>query len=77
MATTAKKRAKKRVKGTPGTLGQCVEAASRADHNEQLTAREACKELSKKHVKGAPGTPFSTCVKGVAQMQKEKQETQS
>ena len=36
-----------------------------------------CKGESKKHVKGTPGTPFSTCVKGVAQMQKEKQEAQS
>lgn len=73
-----KEESKKHVKGTPGTpFSQCVKAASRADHNEQLTAREACKELSKKHVKGAPGTPFSTCVKGVAQMQKEKHETQS
>lgn len=63
---------KKHVKGTPGTpFSACVKAAARADHNEQLSAREACKALSKKHVKGTPATPFSTCVKGVAQMQRE------
>ena len=33
-----------------------------------------CKEESKKHVKGTPGTPFSQCVKGVAQMRKDKHE---
>ncbi|MGN6664677.1 MAG: hypothetical protein ACTHK6_10820 [Solirubrobacterales bacterium] len=66
---------KKHVQGTPGTpFSQCVKAAARADHNEQLTAREACKALSKKHVKGQQGTPFSVCVKGVAQLQKEKKE---
>ena len=36
-----------------------------------------CKEESRKHVKGTPGTPFSTCVKGVAQMQKEKHENET
>ncbi|MGN6215562.1 MAG: hypothetical protein ACTHN7_01175 [Solirubrobacterales bacterium] len=73
-----KEESRKHVKGTPGTpFSQCVKAAARADHNEQLTAREACKALSKKHVKGAPGTPFSTCVKGVAQMQKEKHEQEA
>lgn len=64
---------KKHVKGTPGTpFSACVKAASRADHNEQLTAREACKALGKKHVKGQKGTPFSICVNGVAQMRKDK-----
>ena len=33
-----------------------------------------CKGFSKKHVKGQKGTPFSQCVKGVAQMRKEQQE---
>jgi len=67
---------KKHVKGTPGTpFSACVKAAARADHNEQLTAREACKALSKKHVKGQQGTPFSVCVKGVAQMRKDKAAT--
>ena len=65
---------KKHVKGTPGTpFSACVKAAARADHNEELTAREACKALSKKHVKGTQGTPFSVCVKGVVQMRKDKQ----
>jgi hypothetical protein len=65
---------KKHVEGTPGTaFSACVKAAARADHNAQLTAREACKALSKKHVKGQQGTPFSTCVKGVAQMRQDKQ----
>jgi hypothetical protein len=38
-----------------------------------------CKGESKMHVKGQQGTPFSTCVKGVAQMRKDKaqEETQS
>lgn len=38
-----------------------------------------CKGESKKHVKGVKGTPFSTCVKGVAQVRKDKagEETQS
>jgi hypothetical protein len=64
---------KKHVKGAKGTpFSQCVTAASRADHNADLTAREACKPLSKKHVKGAQGTPFSVCVKGVAQMREDK-----
>jgi hypothetical protein len=64
---------KKHVKGTPGSpFSTCVKAASRADHNEQLTAREACKALSKKHVKGQKGTAFSICVNGVAQMRKDK-----
>ncbi len=30
-----------------------------------------CQGQSKKHVKGEKGTPFSRCVKGVAQMRKE------
>jgi hypothetical protein len=69
---------KKHVEGTPGTpFSQCVKAAARADHNEQLTAREACKALSKKHVKGQQGTPFSQCVKGVAQMRKDKHEEET
>lgn len=71
---------KKHVKGQKGTpFSQCVTAASRADHNDRITAREACKALSKKHVKGTPGTPFSICVKGVAQMRQDKaeEETQS
>ena len=71
---------KKHVKGEKGTpFSKCVSAAARADHNDQLTAREACKALSKKHAKGEQGTPFSVCVKGVAQMRKDKaeEETQS
>lgn len=64
---------KKHVKGEKGTpFSQCVSAAAHADHNADLTAREACKALSKKHVKGAQGTPFSVCVKGVAQMREDK-----
>jgi hypothetical protein len=34
-----------------------------------------CRGLSKKHVKGEKGTPFSQCVKGVAQMRKEQAAT--
>jgi len=64
---------RKHVQGTPGTpFSACVKAAARADHNDQVTAREACKAESKKHVKGQQGTPFSICVKGVAQMRKDK-----
>ncbi|HET7121992.1 MAG TPA: hypothetical protein VFI17_12185 [Solirubrobacterales bacterium] len=64
---------KKHVDGEKGTaFSRCVQAMAKADHDEEVTAREACKLLSKKHVKGVKGTPFSTCVKGVAQMRKEK-----
>jgi hypothetical protein len=64
---------KKHVKGEKGTdFSQCVQGTRRADHNDALTAREACQALSKKHVKGQQGTPFSVCVKGVAQMRKDK-----
>lgn len=66
---------KKHVKGTPGTpFSQCVKAHARADHNESMTARNACKTLSKKHVKGEKGTPFSRCIKSVNQMRKEQRE---
>lgn len=71
---------KKHVKGEKGTpFSNCVKAMAKADHNEEVTAREACKTLSKKHVKGTQGTPFSTCIKGVAQMRKDhhEEETQS
>ena len=67
---------KKHVKGEKGTaFSRCVKAMAQADHNEKVTAREACKKLSKKHVKGQKGTPFSICVKGVAQMRKEQAAT--
>lgn len=62
---------KKHVKGEKGTaFSRCVTAMAKADRNEKLTAREACRTLSKRHVKGEKGTPFSRCVVGVAQMRK-------
>lgn len=33
-----------------------------------------CKDQSRKHVKGEKGTPFSRCVVGAAQLQKEQRE---
>ncbi len=33
-----------------------------------------CKGQSKKHVKGQQGTSFSRCVKGVAQLRKDREE---
>jgi hypothetical protein len=69
---------KKHVEGEKGTaFSRCVQAMARADHNEEMTAREACRQLSKKHVKGEKGTPFSTCIKGVAQMRKEQHEEET
>ena len=33
-----------------------------------------CQDQSKKHVAGQKGTPFSQCIKGVAQLRKEQTE---
>ena len=67
---------KKHVKGEKGTaFSRCVKALARADKNEKLHPKKACKALSKKHVKGKgseKGTPFSRCVKAVNQMRKEQ-----
>lgn len=69
---------KKHVKGEKGTaFSRCVKAMAQADHNENITAKQACKKLSKKHVKGQKGTPFSICVKGVNQLRQEKAATVS
>lgn len=67
---------KKHVKGEKGTaFSRCVKALARADKNEKLHPKKACKTLSKKHVKGKgseKGTPFSRCVKAVNKMRKEE-----
>jgi hypothetical protein len=46
---------------------------AQADKHEHMPPGRACKAFSKKHVKGQKGTPFSQCVKKVAQMRKERQ----
>lgn len=67
---------KKHVKGEKGTaFSRCVKALARADKNESLHPKKACKTLSKKHVKGQKGTPFSQCVKAVNQMRQEENAT--
>jgi hypothetical protein len=64
---------KKHVKGEKGTaFSRCVKALARADKNEELHPKKACKTLSKKHVKGEKGTPFSQCVKAVNKMRQEQ-----
>jgi len=71
---------KKHVKGQKGTpFSQCVKAMARADHNEHMTARKACKPLKTtagRHVAhGQAGTAFSRCVKAAAQMRKDEAAT--
>jgi hypothetical protein len=71
---------KKHVKGQKGTpFSQCVHAMRLADHNEEITARKACKAFKgQKHVPhGDKGTPFSRCIKGVNQLRREKAATVS
>jgi hypothetical protein len=69
---------KKHVKGEKGTaFSRCVRAMARADKNDNLNAKKACKTLSKKHVKGVKGTPFTKCVQGVNQMRREAAATVS
>ena len=45
---------------------------AKAATNDDLSTREACKELSKKHVKGEKGTPFSHCVVDAAKLRREQ-----
>ncbi len=68
---------KKHVKGQKGTpFSLCVRAHKRAANQPNLTAKQACKELSKKHTPhGDKGTPFSRCVVTVAQQRKEEAAT--
>jgi hypothetical protein len=69
---------KKHVKGEKGTaFSRCVQAMARANKNENLNAKKACKTLSKKHVKGVKGSPFTKCVQGVNQMRSEEAATVS
>lgn len=70
---------KKHVKGQKGTpFSLCVRAHKRAANQPNLTAKQACKELSKKHTpRGDKGTPFSRCVVTVAQQRKEEAATVS
>jgi hypothetical protein len=64
---------KKHVKGVKGTpFSQCVHSMKVAARNDDMTAREACKQLSKKHVKGEKGTEFSRCVVGVAHLRRDE-----
>ena len=66
---------KKHVKGQKGTpFSECVHAMKVADHNDEVTARKACKTFKgQKHVPhGDKGTPFSRCIKGVNEMRREK-----
>ncbi|HMI80165.1 MAG TPA: hypothetical protein VK480_00100 [Solirubrobacterales bacterium] len=69
---------KKHVKGQKGTpFSQCVRAMKVADHNENISARKACKQFKgQKHVPhGDKGTPFSRCIKGVNELRREKAAT--
>jgi hypothetical protein len=61
-------------KGTP--FSQCVTAMAKAAHNEKLTPRQACKEMSHKREKGEEekGTPFSRCVKAAAKLRHQQQQ---
>jgi hypothetical protein len=71
---------KKHVKGQQGTpFSQCVHAMRVADHNEEVSARKACKAFKgQKHVPhGEKGTPFSRCIKGVNQLRREQAATVS
>lgn len=69
---------KKHVQGEKGTpFSQCVHAMKVADHNGDITARQACKQFKgQKHVPhGDKGTPFSRCIKGVNQLRREQAAT--
>ena len=69
---------KKHVKGQQGTpFSQCVHAMKVADHNENVSAKKACKTFKgQKHVPhGDKGTPFSRCIKGVNELRREKAAT--
>jgi hypothetical protein len=69
---------KKHVAGQKGTpFSQCVTALAHAAHNQNLTPRQACKDLSKKHVKGQKGTPFSQCVVAAAHLRRDEHKSQS
>jgi hypothetical protein len=73
---------KKHVKGEKGTaFSRCVQAHKRATNQDNLTPRQACKDLNKKHDRsgkhvahGDKGTAFSRCVKSVVQQRKEERE---
>jgi hypothetical protein len=45
---------------------------AKAAHNEKLTPKQACKEMSHKHVKGEKGTPFSRCVSAAAKLRRQE-----
>ena len=69
---------KKHVKGQQGTpFSQCVHAMKVADHNEDISARKACKAFKgQKHTPhGDKGTAFSRCIKGVNELRREKAAT--
>jgi hypothetical protein len=67
---------KKHVPGQKGTpFSQCVTALAHAAHNQSLTPREACKDLSKKHIKGQKGTPFSQCVVAAAHLRRDEHQS--
>ena len=74
---------KKHVKGQKGTpFSLCVQAHKRAANQDNLTPRQACKDLNKKHDRtgkhvahGDKGTAFSRCVKTVVQQRKEEAAT--
>jgi hypothetical protein len=73
---------KKRVKGEKGTaFSRCVQAMARADKNDNLKARKACKALktveNRHKPKGEKGTAFSRCIKAVNQMRREEAATVS
>jgi hypothetical protein len=69
---------KKHVKGEQGTaFSLCVRAHKRAANQPDLTPKQACRDLKgQKHIAhGDKGTPFSRCVKTVAQQRKEEAAT--
>jgi hypothetical protein len=71
---------KKHVKGEQGTpFSQCVHAMKVADHNDDVSARKACKAFKgQKHTAhGDKGTAFSRCIKGVNQLRREEAATVS
>ena len=71
---------KKHVKGQKGTpFSQCVHAMKVADHNDNISAKKACKAFKgQKHTAhGDKGTAFSRCIKGVNQLRREQAATVS
>lgn len=69
---------KKHVKGQQGTpFSQCVHAMKVADHNNEVSAKQACKQFKgQKHVPhGDKGTPFSRCIHEVNKLRKEQAAT--